>query len=410
MEAVSKLDCAMRSELETNHSLFVPDGTVDKERFKSYTDRDQKIRGVLACLASGTSPLPLRSAQFASIAYDSDATVERNVWILGDRFVYGRPKAKQHKGFANVMFCFPCEVTLDLMVFLYYQQPYISSLSQSLETHNHLYDSLIWTHPSITTDDASARQAWNGSDINAAVKSLSAEFLGVSMDPPLMRQLGEGILRHKTPTLLQIWQDRDNIDLGEGTYRFKAVLQAYANRHKIHPLAQRAGIEVDLVTHCLIVTDIWMSIQGVHEPDSIWEPMVANSYIFPSTQNDMLAYLTAKNHKARAQLQHSGTLSFNFENILSGVKLLQGQDLHNLEVKVRLCTHNASYGSDEICAQQNTNSIDLNAVVAGQIFVETIRCMLFGSGRPQYGKTPPIGGIHHHDLERAAVFKVSILT
>ena len=353
MEAASRLDRAMRSESETNHTLFRPDGTVDKERFESYIYRDQEIRGVLASLASATSPLPLRSAQFSSIAYDSDIDMERNMWILGDRFVYGRPKAKQYKGFANVMFCFPCEVTLDLMVLLYYQQPYISSLSRELETRNDLYDTLVWSYPSINTEDPSARRCWNGSEINAAVKSLSKEFLGVPLDPPLMRQLGQGILRHKTPTLLQIWQDRSNIDLEEGTYRFKSILQAYASRHKIHPLAQRTGMEVELVSQCLIVTDIWMTIQRISEPDSVWAPMVANSYIFPSTRNDTLAHLTTRNHKTRAQLQHSGTLSFNLGSLVSGVKLLQGQDLSNLKIDVSLCPHDASYPSDSyLCTEE----------------------------------------------------------
>lgn len=55
-----------------------------------------------------------------------------------------------------------------------------------------------------------------------------------------------------------------------------------------------------------------------------------------------------------------------------------------------------------ICARKNTSSIDPSAVVAGQLFLETVRCILFGTGRAQYGQTPPIGGAHRQDLARAA--------
>jgi hypothetical protein len=46
-------------------------------------------------------------------------------------------------------------------------------------------------------------------------------------------------------------------------------------------------------------------------------------------------------------------------------------------------------------------AVDPDGTAAGRCFLQTIRTILFGCGRPRYGQTPPIGGILLCDLVKA---------
>ena len=284
----------MKSSTEGRHRLFHVDGTVNEKMSKKYVKQDQVIKGLLCTLLAASSPVPMRSWQFGSIVYESCKESDRNVWIVDGRFVTGKPRAKQlNLAFADALFWFPRAITMELIALLYYQQPFICSLLNGV---GHLYASHIWALP-LKMSRKTYQWVWSGREVNRSSRSLTQELIGSPVDPALMRQSSEGLLRNKIPTLFHVFQSRDNLHLEEGGYAYRSCLQSYANRHNLKALAHAADISVDRTSACLIVCDIWQCMHNVEEADTIWQPMVVGSYIFPTVSHDDLAYLQAQNQK-----------------------------------------------------------------------------------------------------------------
>lgn len=328
----------MASSAEKRHHLYNKDGTLDNNMIKKYILQDQKIKGLLSALLTSCSAVPIRSWQFGSIAFDSCNGVDRNMWIVDGRFVTGKPEAKQmNLAFADTMFWFPHAITSGLIAFLYYQQPFISSLLTKSETHGLLYSSHVWALPSAKSRKTRPK-VWNGQDINQNMRALTQQLIGSPVDPPLARQSSEGLLRDKVPVLFEIFQSCDNLFLEKGSYRHQSCLEAYAISHNLHGLAQAADMPIHRVSACLIICDIWLSLHKIAEVDPIWEPMVIGSYIFPTVAHDDFAYFGAQNLNMIASTTHGlssdSQCIFDEENLTRGVTLLT--NIHSLNAKVCL--------------------------------------------------------------------------
>jgi hypothetical protein len=320
----------MMSPVENRHHLFNVDGTLNNEMLKKYIMRDQEIKGLLCALLTSCSAVPIRPWQFGSIVFDSCGEADRNVWIIDDRFVAGKPKAKQlHLLFADTVFWFPRAITSDLIAFLYIQQPFISSLLVKKGIVDLLYASHVWALPSTRSRNTYSK-VWNGQDINQKVRNLTQGLIGSPVDPQLARQSSQGLLRDKIPILFEIFQSRGNLHLEQGSYRHQPCLESYAIRHNLKRLAHMSNIPVDRVSACLIICDIWQSMHKIEEADPIWQPMVVGSYIFPTVAHDALAYLGAQNFKMMANT--SSQCIFDQHSLTRGVTLLTDTD--SLEDKV----------------------------------------------------------------------------
>lgn len=133
----------------------------------------------------------------------------------------------------------------------------------------------------------------------------------------------------------------------------------------------------------------------IEDADPIWQPMVVDSYIFPTVAHDALAFLGAQNQKmiSYATSKHS----FDQDSLTCGVVLLA--DTGSLEVEVRpLAMARQHCSGPHILSQVG---LDPCAMAASYCFLQTIRTILFRSGRPQYGQGPPIGGVLLCDLVKA---------
>jgi hypothetical protein len=297
----------------------------------------------LACgLLSSSNAVPLRPWQFGSILFDSNEEADRNLWIVNHRFVAGKPKAKQiNLPFADTLFWLPQDITLELTALLYYQQPFIGFLLDRQSTPDHLYASHIWALPP-TTSHKKSLKVWSGTAANQHVKDLTQEIIGSSVDPSLMRQSSEALLRHKIPVLFQIFHSCQNLHLEEGSYRHKSCLDSYANHHGLTGLAHAADIPADRASACLIIGDIWQSMHKIEDANPIWKPMVTNSYIFPTDTYDALAYLEAQNQKIIAQT--TSQAAFDIDHLTRGVKFLT--DIDALEANVCPLTFQNNIASD----------------------------------------------------------------
>lgn len=322
----------MASPTESRHHLFHGDGTVNDDMLKKYITRDQDIKGLLAALLTTCCAVPMRPWQFSSIVYDSCAEADRNIWIIDGRFVTGKPNAKQLSlVFADTLFWFPRTISSELVAYLYYQQPFIYSLLKKRTGANLLYASHVWVLPSTRTRKTYSK-VWNGQDINRKVRDLTKKLIGSPVDPPLARQSSQGLLRDKIPVLFQIFQSRNNVHLAEGSYRNQSCLNSYAIRHSLKGLAHATDIPLDRVSACLIIGDIWLCMHNIEPADPIWQPMVINSYIFPTVAHDYLAYLAAQNQKRIAKI--GSQLTVDQDSLTRGIMLLTDIDL----LEARVCS------------------------------------------------------------------------
>ena len=382
----------MMSPTEGRHFLIQADGTLDHAMWRKYIKQDQEIKGLLSALFTSSSSVTLRAFQFGSIVFDSCVGCDRNVWLVDRRFVTGKPKAKQHNlVFADTIFWFPRAITSELIALLYYQVPFICSMLEQQNQHGHLYASHVWALPAKASRKIQP-MVWNGREINSEVRKLTQNLIGTPIDPALMRQSSEGLLRDKIPALFQIFRSRENKNLEKGTYRHQSALELYAIRHGLHALAHAADIPIDRTSACLIIVDIWQSMHRIEDADPIWKPMVIDSHIFPTVAHDSLAYLGAQNHKMTANI--SSQLVFDQDSLTRGVKLLKDISLLNLQASATTTQARTS----PHCIKK---AVDISGAAAGHCFLKTIRTILFGAGRPRYGQTPPIGGIVFDDLVKA---------
>ncbi|KAH9011092.1 hypothetical protein EDB83DRAFT_2322272 [Lactarius deliciosus] len=367
----------MLSSNEERHQLF-KDGKPVAKKIHQYIQNDQKIRGLLSALLAVSSSVTMRAFQFKSIIVDGCDGFNRNVWIVGNRFITGKPKAKQINAlFADVLFWFPRMSTPACAVLLFYQKPLICSLLTMLgiKASEHRYASHLWPLPPSTKGNS---MVWEGPLISKTIRDISREVIKAEIDPALVRQMAEGVFRDKIPSLFEVFQSHDNLNLEKGGYRFSGCLGRYANYHGLHGLANAADMSADRAAACLIVVDIWQCMHKLEPCDAIWQPMVENSYIFPTTIHQDLAYLEAQNLKQTVWVMYRQMID---QGVLTrGLSLL------------------AESRFSEVIAFQEEDQPD---VTAGKIFLQVMRCILFGNGRPRYAQTPPIGGILLEDIVKA---------
>lgn len=309
MKESARFQVLMKSPTD-HHHLFQHNGSLNTCEAQLYIQNDQEIRRLLSALFACSSGVTLRPWQFGSIVFDSCEGYLRNVWVLGNRFMAAKPKAKQRNlAFGETALWLPQQMTQTLGTLFYLQQPFIATTL--LEEHgpqNHLYASHVWALPSKRSRKV-LPMAWNGQEINKAVRDITKRLLGCPLDPPLIRQLAEGLLRDKIPRLFEIWQDRSSSYLSENTYLNTACLHAYANKHGLQALVSpEFGIMLDKAAACLIIVDIWQCMHGIVAADPVWQPMVEGSYIFPTTTHDALAYDLAQNLKDTKQIRFSKTI------------------------------------------------------------------------------------------------------
>jgi hypothetical protein len=323
---------AMFSTTERRHKLF-NNGKLDTAQVHKYITHDQEIRGLASSLLAVSSAVTMRAFQFPSIVFNSCDGFDRNLWIVNNRFVPGKPKAKQRStAFADTLFWYPRKATQPLAVLLFYQQPFICSLLQMLGTEPQLYASHMWPLAPSEAGPNPHSLVWSGQQINRSLKDISLNIIGSPVDPALIRQMAEGLLRDKVPALFEVYQSRDNIHLEKGSYRFSQCLEAYANLYGLQAVANAAKIVTERAAACLIVVDIWQYMHKIEPRSLIWQPMVANSYLFPTTAHDGLAWLDAHNLKQTAWIV-SGHL-IDEDTLTAGLKLLADSNFPEFVVRV----------------------------------------------------------------------------
>ncbi|KAN0141557.1 hypothetical protein V8E53_000019 [Lactarius tabidus] len=361
----------MLSSNEQRHFL-TSQGKLQKEKLQVYLQHDQEIRGLIAALVATTTSVCLRSFQFKSILIGSDANKQRNVWLLNNRFILGKPAAKQHSiSFADTLYWLPSKITDALLVFFYFQQPFIDDI---LGVDNHQYAIHLWPlWPARSNAKSDALSVWSGSDINEAVQKYTKMILDVPLDCQSIRQLGEGLLHQKFPLLFEPFHISPH--LPTGTYHIDHILQQYAKTLGLERLVDPIMMRKDKIAAVLLVSDIWQALIKVEPKSETWLPISTDTFIFPATLHKDLAYTEAQQLK---EIALSSKL-INAQSLTEGLKLLENSDFFSFDY----------HGDSE------------NYLECAQIFMHVTRCLLFGTGGPRYSQRPPVGGIHFQDLVEA---------
>ncbi|KAF8346795.1 hypothetical protein F5887DRAFT_1072887 [Amanita rubescens] len=370
----------MLSMEETRHGLFTAGGKAVRHQLNHYLKRDQKIRALLVTLMASTTAVCMRAFQFQSLMVNlkENPQLERNIWLVSGRFVIGKPKAKQrHIDFAQTLFWLPPQVTDHLAALLSIIQPFICELLDGLQEEGHLYNShlLPFIPPDLEFDsDESAVENWDGSRVNNVVKEKTQKKLKISLDIPLIRQLAEGVLRHKIPLLFEFFHSPDNVHLEKDKYHFLGTLKLYTERLHLQRLSNLTGIALDQVAACLMVCDIWQALHRLVAHQDCWKHIVRDSCIFPALDYRDLAYSEAQFLKKLSyySLDSSRTLS-------QGLALLAQPGFSECE-------------NSGPCSQ---------AFLCAKAFLQVIRLLLFGPGPPRYAQTPPLGGLLLKDFATA---------
>lgn len=315
----------MMSPSESRHSLVQEDGHLCVANVAKYVLQDQLIKGILSALLTTSTAVTLRPFQFGSMVYDSSNGFSRTFWIVGGRFVFGRPRAKQHNiQFSPTVFWLPRDITKSMIIYLYYQQPFIAQLLEKTGQKDHLYASHVWALPS-KLKRRWCPLVWDGSQINKSVGNFTRDAFGFAFGPSLVRQIAQGLLRNKIPALFEVFHNREAISLEVDSYRHMQCLQAYSNQNQLSSLHKATSISQERIAACLIVVDIWQAMHGVHKPDSVWQPMVSNSYMFPTSSYDDLAYTKAQNLKKYIHSRISHTLTEG--DLTGGILLLEDREV-----------------------------------------------------------------------------------
>jgi hypothetical protein len=321
----------MSSTKERRHRLFSADGEVVRCQLRRYLEQDQKIRELMVTLISTTTAVCMRHFQFQSLIVNltENPRLERNVWLVSGRFVIGKPKAKQRNiDFAQTLFWLPPQISDALAALLLIIQPFICGLLDLLHEEGHLYHShlLPFIPPDLESDsDQSAMENWDGSRVNDVVKKKVQKVLKISLDIPLIRQLAEGVLRHKIPLLFEFFHSPGNVHLDEDEYHFFDMLKLYAEDLHLQRLSNLTGIALDRVAACLMVCDIWQAIHRLVPHQDYWKNITRDSCVFPALDHRDLAYSEAQFFK---KLNHS----LNIEVLSQGLVLLAQPGFSESEV------------------------------------------------------------------------------
>lgn len=321
----------MSSTKERRHRLFSAGEQIVRSQLCHYLQKDQKIRELLVTLMSTTTAVCMRAFQFQSLIVNltDSPQLERNVWLVLGRFAIGKPKAKQRNiDFAPTLFWLPPQISDALAALLLIIQPFICKLLDDLHEEGHLYHShLLPFIPAILESDSdqSAMENWDGSRVNDVVKKKTQKELKISLDIPSIRQLAEGVLRHKIPFLFEFFHSPGNVHLDKDEYHFFGALKLYAKDLHLQRLSNLTGIALDRVAACLMVCDIWQGIHRLVPHQDYWKNITRDSYVFPALDHMDLAYSEAQFLK---KLNHS----LNIKVLSQGLALLAQPGFSESEV------------------------------------------------------------------------------
>lgn len=322
----------MLSATETRHKLLKISGELDTVRVRRYIEQDQQIRGLLSAYIAASSGVPMRAFQFASIAFDSGQGFDRNWWAHKNCFFLGKPKAKQTKiAFADILSSIPEELTSDLSTLFFYEQPFICYLLDGMgfAKDEHRYATHVW--PLVPKKGSlNAAKLWSGPQISQSLKDISHEVIGSVVDPALMRQIAEGLLREKVPSLFEAFHSRHNVHQEIGSYQFPQCLQSYADYKGLQSLVNAAEMSLQRAAACLIVVEIWRSMHKVQLPNPIWQPMVESAFLFPTNAHIHLAHMSAQNLTQTASITYQRRISQ--DSLTRGLKSLSNNSYSELVV------------------------------------------------------------------------------
>jgi hypothetical protein len=313
-----ELKHCMLSQTEDRHRL-TSQGVVQADRLETYLKQDQEIRGLIAT----TTSVCLRPAQYKSINLSSGMDQERNVWLINGRFLFGKSVAKQCSvDFANTLYWLPRKMTDSLSIFLFFLQPFINDI---LGAKNYHYAGHLWPVWPPKSDIVSL---WSGTHINQAVRRYTKKVLNVPLDCQTIRQMAEGFLRQKFPSLFEPFNTSGS--LGNGVYHIDHVLQRYIQHHRLQRLVEPLGIKQDKIAAVLVVSDIWQALVKIEPQNEIWLPIAVDTFIFPATSHQDLAYAEVQ------QLKKTTLFSkpIDVQSLSKGLKHLEISDFFDLNVSL----------------------------------------------------------------------------
>lgn len=324
----------MSSTEERRHRLFAASGEAVKHRLHRYLKQDEKIRALLVTLIATTTAVCMRAFQLQSLVVNltEDPQLDRNIWLVSGRFAIGKPKAKQRNiDFAQTLFWLPPQITNALAALLSIIQPFICKLLDGLQEDGHLYHSHLLPSIPPNSEFNFVVQGWDGSKVNNVVKEKTQKKLKISLDIPLIRQLAEGVLRHKIPLLFEFFHSPENVRLDETEYHFWGTLKLYIQDLQLQRLSNLTGITLDKVAACLMVCDIWQAIHQLVPQRDCWKHIARDSCVFPALDHRDLAYSEAQFLK---KLSHS----LNCKVLSQGLALLAQPGFSETEVSCELLT------------------------------------------------------------------------
>jgi hypothetical protein len=317
----------MLSPNEQKHLLTLQ-GKIQEKQLHVYLQHDQEIRGLIAALVATTTSVCLRPFQFKSILIGSDAKQQRNVWLLDGRFLLGKPAAKQRSiSFADTLYWLPRKITEALLVFFYFQQPFINDL---LGGDHHQYAIHLWPlWPARSNIKSDALSVWSGTDINKAVQKHTKMILKVPLDCQTMRQMVEGLLRQKVPLLFEPFNTSPHC-LPTNSYHIDQILQQYAQTWGLERLVEPTMMRKDKIAAVLLVSDIWQALIKVEPKNEAWLPIATDTFMFPTTQHKDLAYMEAQHLKETAFLSSP----IDVQILTEGLRLLENSDFFSFDVSL----------------------------------------------------------------------------
>ena len=226
---------------------------------------------------------------------------------------------------ADTLYWLPQRLTYALSVFIYILQPFIAGVlgDNHQKYATHLWP--LWLARSGNKPDMPS--VWSGVDVNKAVRKHTKSVGSVPLDCQTIRQISEGLLRHKVPLLFEPFNtSRDR--LPNGTYHIHHILQDYSRTCDLERLIDPTGMDKDKIAAVLLVSDIWQSLIKVEPNSAHWLPLATDAFIFPATLHKDLAYVEAQHLKETTK--HRGTIDLG--SLTHGLKLLEHSDFFFLAV------------------------------------------------------------------------------
>lgn len=227
----------------------------------------------ILCLGGGIS---FRLWQYSTIQWDSSGSSERNIWILNNgTAIIARPLAKQRdRTHAPTLLAFPHRIHREIQFYLYVVRPTICRILEQLGLDTSRHHIFLWVHfsPPFTGRQAlqghNVPDTWNSSKLSAVVKAYTAENLGITLSPLIVRQCEQAIFREKVPQLFSK-MTHSNSD--------RRMLEC--SQHFGFPTRWADMGSVGCV-QLLAVCQIWQSILSIEPIEGYWLSLVDGLSIF----------------------------------------------------------------------------------------------------------------------------------